>query len=176
MKENQLTLKEDIAQVWGQGALPPPQAIQITKHGGRVEERRLWVSDMLVGYSDWPHLAQVCRQERVVTRKRHTAQEVAYAVTSLPSRRATPQRLLSLWRGHWQIENCLYWVRDMVFDEDRCQVRTGRAPYVLATLRNLTISLLHLAGIRSIAQTLRRHAAYPNEVLCLMAHPPGITE
>ena len=49
-------------------------------------------------------------------------------------------------------------MRDVTFDEDRSQVRTGAAPQVMATLPNL-VSLLRLTGWTSIAHALRRHAA-----------------
>lgn len=167
MKENQPTLRQDIADLWDLGPLPPPQAVQAGRHGDRWEERRLWASDLLVGYSDWPHLAQVCRLERVVARRGKTSQEVAYAVTSLGPNHASPKRLLTLWRGHWGIENRLHWVRDVTFDEDRCQVRSGAAPQVLAALRNTVIGLIRLAGRRNIAATQRRYAAHPREALAL---------
>lgn len=154
--------------MWEIGPLPPPQVVHISQHGDRREERRLWTSVVLVGYSDWPHLAQACRLERVVTRKGRTRREVAYAVTSLPSQRGDAQRLLSLWRGHWGIENRLHWVRDVTFDEDRCQVRVGAAPQVVASLRNAVISLVRLAGKTNVAATLRRHAAHPAEALSLL--------
>ncbi len=150
------------------GLLPEPQAVQTSKHGDRVERRVLWVSSMLVGYSDWPHLAQVCRLERHVTRHGRVSREIAYAVTSLPAYEATPQQLLAYWRGHWGIENRLRWVRDVTFDEDRCQVRMGAAPQVMAALRNLTIGLLRLAGTLNIAAALRRNVARPAEALALM--------
>lgn len=173
VKDNQPILKEDIADVWALGPLPPPQAVQEGRHGDRWERRRLWVSSDLVGYSDWPHLAQVCRVERTVTRKGRTTQEVAYAVTSLSPDEATPQRLLALWRGHWGIENRVHWVRDVTFEEDRCQVRTGAAPQVVAGLRNAVISLVRLAGKTNIAAALRRHAAHPAEALALLGLNPG---
>ena len=59
-------------------------------------------------------------------------------------------------RGHWSIENSLHWVRDVTFDEDRSQIRTGAAPRVFATMRNLVISLLRLNGVKSIASGLRK--------------------
>ena len=59
VKDNQPTLKQDIVDLWAEGL--PPQAEQVDSHGDRVEVRRLWASAELVGYSDWPHLAQVCR-------------------------------------------------------------------------------------------------------------------
>ena len=139
VKHNQPTLLEDITAVWdgANGAPPaPPQAVQIGQHGGRVEQRRLWASDLLVGYSDWPHLAQVCKIERIVRKKNVTGRAVAYAVTSLPPQEADAGRLLALWRGHWGIENRVHWVRDVTFDEDRSQVRTGSAPQIMAALRN----------------------------------------
>ena len=46
-------------------------------------------------------------------------------------------------------------MRDVTFDEDRCQVRTGGAAQVLATLRNLTISILRLAGFENVAAGCR---------------------
>ncbi len=58
-------------------------------------------------------------------------------------------------RGHWKIENCIHWVRDVTFDEDRSQLRTGTAPRILATLRNLAIGALRLRGFANIAKGLR---------------------
>ncbi|MGP3690711.1 hypothetical protein ACTVZO_39535 [Streptomyces sp. IBSNAI002] len=37
-------------------------------------------------------------------------------------------------------------VRDVTYDEDRSQVRTGNAPRVMAGLRNTAITLLGLHG------------------------------
>ena len=167
MKGNQPTLLQDITAVWD-GEPEAAQATQVDQHGDRIEQRRLWVSDLLVGYSDWPHLAQVCRLERIVRTKGKTRRELAYAVTSLTPAAANPQRLLALWRGHWGIENRVHWVRDVTFDEDRSQVRTGSAPQVMAALRNLTISVIRLAGETNIAAALRRHAVTPSRPLTLI--------
>lgn len=48
-----------------------------------------------------------------------------------------------------------HWVRDMTFDEDRSQVRKGNGPRVMASLRNLAISVLRIAGASSVAGALR---------------------
>jgi predicted transposase YbfD/YdcC len=53
-----------------------------------------------------------------------------------------------------EIKNCLHWVRDVTFDEDQSQVRTGSGPQVMATLGNLAISVLRLAGQANIARGL----------------------
>jgi predicted transposase YbfD/YdcC len=168
VKDNQPTLKADILAIWETESLPPAQAEQVTKHADRVEERRLWVSDALVGYSDWPHLGQVCRIEYVRTQNDTQTSNVTYKVTNLSSKEASPRRLLSLSRGHWGIENGLHWVRDVTFDEDRCQIRTDAAPQVMAALRNTVIGLVHLAGSRKVAEAQRRFAARPFDAISLL--------
>src|SRR5690349_10718758 len=46
------------------------------------------------------------------------------------------------------MEDCLHWVRDVTYDEDRSQVRTGNGPRVMASLRNLAIAILRLTRPR----------------------------
>ena len=110
-----------------------------------------------MGYSDFPYLAQAFRIERTRAdlRGEHLSTEVAYGVTSLGPERAGPERLLSLNRNHWSIENGLHYVRDVTFDEDHCRIRKKAGAQVMASLRNLAISLLRLAGATNIAQALR---------------------
>src|SRR5207302_8704835 len=82
--------------------------------------------------------------------------------------RATPERLLALVRGQWQIENKSHWVRDVTFDEDRSQVRCGNIPQVMSALRNTAIGLLRWAGHTNIAATCRQLAAQPAQALALI--------
>jgi len=82
--------------------------------------------------------------------------ETVYGVTSLPAPTPTEaMALLALIRGHWSIENRLHWVRDVTFDEDRSRVRKGNGPRVMATLRNLAISILRVTGAVNVAEALR---------------------
>lgn len=86
----------------------------------------------------------------------------------MPAHLATPAQLLQLNRGHWGIENGLHWVRDVTFDEDRCRVRKGTAAQVMASLRNLVIALLRLAGAANIARELRHLARHIEKALRLI--------
>ena len=147
---------------------PPARHATRGQHGNRVERRVLLSSAALNDYLAWPGLQQVCRVERLRTVRGRTEREYSYAITSLSPQAAAPGRLLALWRDHWRIENQLHWVRDVTFDEDRCQVRTGSGPQVLATLRNTVIGALRRAGHRNIAAALRRHATHPHEALALV--------
>ena len=166
VKANQPVLRADIALVFAhrEGLADTITKAQTTDcHGGRVETRHLSASTALEGYLTWPGHAQVLELRRVVTDKRtgKTRQEVVYGITSLAPERATPAQLLRLWREHWHVENRPHWVRDVTFDEDRSQVRAGRAPQVMAALRNVAITALRLCGAENIAAACRRYAARP---------------
>jgi predicted transposase YbfD/YdcC len=172
VKDNQPQLRADIELVF---ALPPTGDRQETARTvdighGRIEQRNITTSEALVGYSDWPGLAQVFELGRYVITQKTTEErvEVVYGVTSLSPERGTPERLLELVRGHWQIENQSHWVRDVTFDEDRSQVRCGNIPQVMAALRNTTIGLLRGAGYSNIAAACRRFAAQPDLALTLI--------
>ena len=172
VKDNQPQLRADIELVF---ALPPAGDRQETARTvdighGRIEQRNMTTSEALVGDSDWPSLAQVFALGRHVITQKTTAErvEVVYGVTSLSPERGTPERLLALIRGHWQIENKSHWVRDVTFAEDRSQVRCGNIPQVLAARRNTTIGVLRWAGYANIAAACRRLAAQPDLALTLI--------
>jgi hypothetical protein len=59
-------------------------------------------------------------------------------------------------------------VRDVTFDEDRSRVRKGHGAQMLASLRNLAISLLRLAGADNIAAARRDMAASPAMAMRLL--------
>ena len=63
------------------------------------------------------------------------------------------------------MENRLHWVRDVTYQEDKSLVRTGNAPRVMASLRNLAITIMRLTGYASIAAALRYHARQPGRAL-----------
>ena len=91
-----------------------------------------------------------------------------YAITSLAPERADAARLLAKWRGHWRIENRLHWVRDVVFGEDKSQVRAGSVPQLMAALRNLVIGMLRLSGVNNTAAALRHYSWKPWKALTLI--------
>jgi predicted transposase YbfD/YdcC len=106
---------------------------------GRVELRTL--KAVSVGHFGLPHAAQVLQVTRKVRElgARRWRTVTVYAIISLPFERARPARLADLVRGHWAIENSLHYPSDVALAEDGSQVRTGAAPHVIATLRNLVI-------------------------------------
>lgn len=166
VKENQHRLYNLI------DALPwhtaPTHTTTNTGHG-RHERRTIQVlpAPNNVGF---PHAAQVFLIERYIT-DTATGKTTAVAVlgvTSLTAHQADPARLARLVREHWGIENRLHYVRDVTYREDASRVRTGNAPRVMASLRNLAINAFRQAGHTNIAAALRattRNATRPLTLL-----------
>jgi predicted transposase YbfD/YdcC len=166
VKANQPTLLERCAALAWHNV---PVADRTRDRGhGRIEIRTL--KAVSVRHFGFPHAAQVLQVTRKVcdlaTRKWHTV--VVYAITSLSFQQARPARLADLIRRHWSIENGLHWVRDVTFGEDASQLRTGTAPQVMSSLRNLAIGVLSRAGPVNLAAALRRHARDPARPLATL--------
>lgn len=156
----------------------PPQAETVDKGHGRIETRQIWVSGKLNDYLDFPHVGQVARIVRITTglnggivkgRKKTTVE--SFIISSLTPGQAKPAKLLEYGRGHWGIENSLHYVRDMAFDEDRSQVRKRNRPRLMASLRNLVISILKLAGAKNIAAATRELSRRPLAIAKLISLP-----
>ena len=94
------------------------------------------------------------------------SREVIYAITSLPADKLDAADLLKLSRDHWQIENCLFHVRDVTFSEDTATSRTGSGPANLATIRAAIIAAIKDAGYLHIPEGRRDHTT-PAETLRL---------
>ncbi len=105
----------------------------------------------------FPHVNQVWLIERYVTagdgRQSAAAQ---LGIASHPAEAAGPAEIAAFNRGHWAIET-LHYIRDTCYREDHSRIRTRSGPRVLASLRNLAINALRLAG----APTSPRQPAGP---------------
>ncbi len=59
-------------------------------------------------------------------------------------------------------------MRDVTFGEDLSAARTGTGPHVTASITNLVISILRLAGHTNIAGALRHTARNPARAFRLL--------
>jgi len=142
-----------------------------------VERRTITTTTWLNEYlGSWPGVAQVFRLERVRTVRGRVDVEVVYGITSLSELVADASALLGYTRGHWGIENGLHYTRDVTLGEDRCRVRRGRAPRVLASLRNVAVYLLRRTDYPSTAAATRAMVARPELALDLLNDPDSISE
>ena len=153
-----------------------------SSRGRRV--RRTVKAAWAPAWVDFPEAAQVLQVRRTRTTRnrkspgkngkaKRTTVEVVYLVCSLPMEQAQPEQVAAWVQGHWGIKNRLHWVRDVVFDEDRHQLRTRNGPEIMAILRNLAIGLIRLvhgpgAGIASTTRSLSRQ---PKPAIKLITQP-----
>jgi len=113
------------------------------KGHGRVETRSYTVStcegdarDMLP--DSWVHAVCVGRCAHVCTRAGKTTTETHYYVLS---RQVSARELARLSRSHWQIENCLHWVLDVIFGEDTLTNREDASISNLSALRKVAFNM-----------------------------------
>lgn len=104
----------------------------------------------------FPHVNQVWLIERYVTDTvgAHISAAAQLGVASHTPEQATPAQIAAWNQGHWAIES-LHWIRDTCYREDHSRVRTRSGPRVLASLRNLAINALRLAGRSDITEATR---------------------
>lgn len=142
----------------------------VDKAHGRVETRSIWTSTKFVGNIPLPHVQQffTIRREVFRAKSNKTTVEMAYGITSLSPAKASPEYLLACNRGHWSIENRSHHVRDVTFDEDRSQIRSGTGPQMMAFLRNFVTGLMRMSGLRDVASAIREFAAKPWKTLRLL--------
>ncbi|MGH3327267.1 MAG: ISAs1 family transposase [Streptomycetales bacterium] len=85
-----------------------------------------------------------------------TSEEIVHGITSLPADLATPAHLKALrarllGRG----KPAPLEIRDTLYQEDKSQLRTRSGPRIMASLRNLAISALRLAGRHDTTEATR---------------------
>ena len=164
VKGNQRSLQRQLKELPWKGV--PVGNKQSYKSHGRKGSRSIKVVTIDAGIL-FPHAAQAAQITRRSRRTNGTkwSVETVYIITSLPAETASPAELNAMVRGHWTIENRLHWVRDVVFLEDKSMVRTGNAPRLMASLRNLAISLYRIARITNIAKATRHTARNAHRAL-----------
>lgn len=122
---------------------------QVDAGHGRIETRRVWVTDQLdwlAQAKDWVGLRSlvVVEAERQVPAHGRSV-ERRYFISSLPADAESQARLI---RGHWGIENRLHHVLDVSFREDDSRIRRGNAPENVARIRRIALNLLRVHGDR----------------------------
>jgi predicted transposase YbfD/YdcC len=143
-------------------AEPSASASTADAHG-RIESRRVWVSDQVQWLGEelldaWAGLARGAVV--VIERSRRdlgsygapatdgtrdltpaaTTIERHYYITSIGGLDAA--RLAAAIRGHWAVENNLHWQLDVTFGEDARRIRTGHAAENFSRLSRIALNLL----------------------------------
>jgi predicted transposase YbfD/YdcC len=182
VKANQPELFEAIDRLFGDPPLPADQeewrcGQTVSKGHGRLEIRTLDCSAELAEYLSevWPDVRQVLRRTcvREVVKSGKTTSKIRYGITSLAPSVAGPRELEALWRGHWTIENCVHYVRDVTMGEDAGQAYRGNTPQAMAALRNGILNLLRRRGWKNMAEAFGHYAASVPRTLELIGARPA---
>jgi hypothetical protein len=117
----------------------------------------------------FPHAKQVYLVERYITDTAGQSPSAAAAlgVTNLSATQANPADLATYVQDHWGVES-LHWLRDTCYREDTSRARTRSGPRILASLRNLAIGALRLAGRHDITEATRWANRYMNRPLAIL--------
>ena len=131
-----------------------PDHVEIDYGHGRIIKRSLWVTD--AGDLDFPQVTRVARirRDRYDITGALTSKEIVHAVTSLDADQASAADLAAIARGQWGIES-VHWLRDTAWTEDANTGYAGNGPQIMATFRNIAVSLLYHAGVTEITRTLQ---------------------
>ncbi len=97
--------------------------------------------------------ATVTRDGKTTTVRRHYLSSVAMDATAFAA----------AVRVHWRIENCLHWVLDVGFDEDRARNRRDHGPENLTTLRKLALNVLRTARPDISIRRKRKRSGWSDE-------------
>lgn len=116
---------------------------------GRVETRRVWVSDQAVAHLGevayaWPGLASVAIVEstrQVIGSSKPPTTERRYYISSIDGP-PDAKRMSEAIRGHWGIENGLHWQLDVSFGEDLRRVRKDHGAENFSRLCRIALNLL----------------------------------
>lgn len=139
----------------------------VDKGHGRIETRRYWQSDDTDWFTDgylWKGLKSFCMVEST----RETGDKIEmnrrYYISSLGMNIIKAAKAI---RTHWQIENCLHWRLDVIFNEDQSRARTKNAAKNLGTLRALCMNLIKKIPGKASLKCKRLQAALSNDALLM---------
>lgn len=175
IKGNQGNLEAEVSNFFNQAHAIHYQSAEfkcystLDKGHGRIESRHFCIAqnlDWLPQRQEWglQSLIEV-RSERVIGDK--VENSVRYYGSS---RRGSPQEFADSIRKHWEIENPLHYIVDVVFKEDESLANTGHTAENMSLFRRLTMNLIRTFDPKRGMADARRGATYePNYLLGLLS-------
>lgn len=112
---------------------------KIEKNRGRLEHRQLKVFEASPEIKlEYPHCNSVICINRARLLKDKESKETHYYLSDLS---ISAEEFFKGIRGHWSIENNLHWVKDVLMDEDKANMRNKQISSTLSLLRSFVITL-----------------------------------
>lgn len=160
VKDNQPTLRKQIECLLAEQAAPIDVYHRTERGHGRIDNHIMVVHTIKphkMSNITFPYISQCFAVERISTdlRGENRQREIRYGITSLSRKDAFPKELLCYLINHWRIETSSHYVRDDTLGEDRSRIRKGSGPQIMATLRNVSIGMIRVAGGTNVAEAIR---------------------
>ena len=168
VKNNQKSLRRDIEDGFKHAQNIHhifPSYSEADKGHGRIETRTIDVINSLdwaPATLAWPGAKSICRLTSTREIKGKISSEKRYYISSLSG---NPSDFARAIRGHWGIENCLHWVLDVTFNEDKCRTRKWHAPENLSLLRKVTMNMLKADPEKASIKGKRKMAGWSKSYL-----------
>ena len=140
---------------------------------GRFERRSCYVLNDVscVDLDLWPDVKSIglVRRERLIIHRDENDNAISEEpsveeVTYIMSRQMTAEEFACYVRGHWSVENCLHYVLDDWFREDRCTARIGYATENLGLLRKLVFNMMSLDPATAKMSKKAKQVYYRNDL------------
>jgi predicted transposase YbfD/YdcC len=160
-KDNQKTLKEQVAKVLGQCAVSPSKTATFDIGHGRTEQRTCTASEdlcFLDGAEKWKGIRSVAMVESVTCCKQTGKQSTCtrYYISSLPADAAIIAQAV---RSHWAVENGLHWSLDVVFNEDKQMKRDGYSAHNFNIISKIALGMLEKDTLNHDSNINKRYEA-----------------
>jgi predicted transposase YbfD/YdcC len=163
VKANQKLLFNQMQSTCSRRAIETYRTLEFQK--GRQEHRKLEVYHASGEQkTKWRALKTFLKVTRWGERDGEAYEKTAYYISDLELK---AKDFLAGIRQHWSIENCLHWIKDVIFKEDKCRARIGNSPVNLSLIRSFAISVLAKTG-NQISQIMNLVTNKPDKIAELL--------
>jgi predicted transposase YbfD/YdcC len=152
VKRNQPNLYQELNTQFKQ-AVEMDTNIQTDSSHGRQVQRSVSVLTPAEGIAPvWVGVQRIIKVERTGIRAHKPFEETVFYISSLTENAAEfAQRI----RAHWQIENRLHWVKDVVLREDESPLYGGCALINFGIFRTIAMNVFRKEGWASVTNGIR---------------------
>ena len=136
---------------------PYQRFTDVEKMRGRITCRIVRLFTDLSGIDfDWVGLQSLICIERIGIRQGKPYYQTNYYISSLST---SAFEFAQAIRAHWRIENCLHWVKDVIFGADTAPFKDYNAATNWSFIRTIAINIARMYGYnsRTIAERFLAH-------------------
>jgi predicted transposase YbfD/YdcC len=165
VKSNQTSLYRQVKTI-ATYCKPLHSATSQEQQRGRQEQRQVSVfAPTGIDTERWSGVKTLLCIERKRSAKSKVSTQRAYYISSVAT---TATAWMEMIRGHWNIENRLHWLKDVVLEEDASYGREPNALLNASVFRSIVINVLRINGFDSPKAALRKLANQVKQIFRLL--------